>query len=133
MVNIEDIRKRLAMNPEPPVVTEARQRIKDAFGDIVFNEEEHRYFLPKPDGTMKELTAVSNVVEKFVPYVDWNEKAEIKAEKLGIPADQLKREWYENNHLATTSGSVVHEYGEMWHHMLLGHPEDISDRYKIQY
>lgn len=133
MVNIEDIRKRLERNPEPPVVTEARQRIKDAFGDIVFNEEEHRYFLPKPDGTMKELTAVSNVVEKFVPYVDWDAKAEIKAEKLGIPAEQLKREWYENNHLATTSGSVVHEYGEMWHHMLLGHPEDISDRFKIQY
>lgn len=134
MLHIDDIRKRLRENPEPVEVTEGRQKILDSFKDIEFVEETHQYFLPKPDGTKKELTSVTTIIEeKFVPYIDWGEKAELKALKLGIPVEELRKQWVYKNHLATTSGSVVHEYNEMLGHFIQGHPEEINERFKIQY
>lgn len=133
MINIEDIRIRLANNPEPIEVTEGRKLILDRFKDIEFVEETHQYFLPQSDGSKKELASVSATIERFEQYVDWDEKCELKAAKLGIPKEELAKEWYQHNHLATTSGSVHHEYGECFHYLLLGQPENITDRFKIQY
>ena len=134
ILKIDNILERIRHNPEPIEVTEGRKKILDSFNDIEFIEETHKYFLPKEDGTKKELTSVTTIIEeKFVPYVDWGEKAELKALKLGIPVEELKEDWLYHNHLATTSGSVTHEYAEMLGHLLQGHPEEINDRFKMQY
>lgn len=134
MLNIRDIEKRLRENPEPREVTEGRDKILDTFKDIEFIEDVHKYFLPKPDGTKKELTSVTTIIEeKFVPYVDWDEKAELKALKLGISAEELKEKWLYINHLATVSGSVHHEYCEMLGHLIQGDVSAINERFKPQY
>jgi hypothetical protein len=133
ILKIDNILERIKRNPEPIEVTEGRKKILDSFKDIEFIEDTHQYFLPQKDGTKKELTSVSVTIEKFVPYVDWDEKAESKALKLGITTEELKEQWLYNNHLATTSGSVVHEYAEMLGHLVQGHPEEINDRFKMQY
>lgn len=134
ILKIDNILERIKRNPEPIEVTEGRNKIIESFKDIEFIEDGHKYFLPKPDGTKKELTSVTTIIEqKFVPYVDWDEKAELKALKLGIPAEELKEEWLYTNHLATTSGSIHHEYAEMLGHLCQGHPEEINDRFKMQY
>lgn len=133
MLSIKDVEKRYKDNPEPIEVTKGRQYILDSFKDIIFEEKEHRYFLPQSDGSKKELSSVSAMIKRFEPYVDWDEKAEKKALKLGIPVEELKEEWKYSNHLATTSGSVAHEYAEMLGHFVEGHPELINDRFSIQY
>jgi hypothetical protein len=134
ILKIDNILERIKRNPEPIEVTEGRNKIIESFKDIEFIEDVHKYFLPQPDGTKKELTSVTTIIEqKFVPYVDWDEKAELKALKLGIPAEELKEEWLYTNHLATTSGSIHHEYAEMLGHLCQGHPEEINDRFKMQY
>ena len=134
ILKIDNILERIKRNPEPIEVTEGRNKIIESFKNIEFIEDGHKYFLPKPDGTKKELTSVTTIIEqKFVPYVDWDEKAELKSLKLGIPAEELKEEWLYTNHLATTSGSIHHEYAEMLGHLCQGHPEEINDRFKMQY
>jgi hypothetical protein len=91
ILKIDNILERIKRNPEPIEVTEGRNKIIESFKDIEFIEDVHKYFLPQPDGTKKELTSVTTIIEqKFVPYVDWDEKAELKALKLGIPAEELK-------------------------------------------
>lgn len=134
ILKLDNILERIRRNPEPIEVTEGRKKILEAFKDIEFVEDAHKYYLPKPDGTKKELKSVTTIIdEKFVPHVDWDEKCQLKALKLGIPVEELKEEWLYHNHQATTSGTVVHEYNEMLGHLCQGHPEEINERFRMQY
>ena len=133
MLNINDIRKRLERNPEPDEVKEIRENIINTFSKLEFIEDVHKYFIPQADGTKLELPSVSATAHQFEPYVDWDEKCEAKALKLGITPEELKREWFEHNHLATNTGTGVHLLGEMYMHFIQGHPEEICDVIKPQY
>lgn len=133
MININDIIERNKRRPEPKEVTEIRENIINTFSKLEFVEDVHKYFLPQDDGSKVELPSVSATAHQFEPFVDWDEKCAAKALKLGIPTEQLKREWFEHNHLATNLGTGVHLYGEMFMHFIQGHPEEICDVIKPQY
>ena len=112
MLHISDIEKRLALCPEPPEVTEMRERIIDAFKDLEFFEGPHEYILHKSNGEDIGLPSVSAVVKRFEPEVDWDAIRINKANKEGIDPDDLKRTWRENNLKSTSNGTIVHEFGE---------------------
>jgi hypothetical protein len=133
MINISDIIERNKKRPEPIEIAKIRENIINTFSKLEFIEDVHKYFLPQKDGTKIELPSVSATAHKFEPFVDWDEKCAAKALKLGIPTEQLKREWFEHNHLATNTGTGVHLYGEMYMHFIQGHPEEICDVIKPQY
>lgn len=112
MLHVSDIEKRLALCPEPPEVTEMRERITDAFKNLEFFEVPHEYILHKEDGTDIELPSVSTVIHQFEEEVNWDAIRINKAKREGIDPDELARAWRENNLRATSNGTIVHEFGE---------------------
>lgn len=133
MLNIKDIRKRLQENPEPKEVGEIREKIILAFSKLEFVEEGHKYFLHNDEGSTSELKSVSETIHQFVPYVDWEEKAQGCALKEGVPVSVIKRRWEENNIRATNNGTSTHLFGEMYHWFVTGQPDKICDIIKPQY
>ena len=115
MLNISDVRKRLAVNKEPPEVEEIRNKIISSFNKLEFVEEGHKYFLHNDDGTVDELQSVSATIHQFEPYVDWDEKAQGCALKEGVDVSVIKRRWEENNIRATNNGTSTHLFGENYH------------------
>ena len=133
MLNIEDIRKRLSENPEPKEVAKIRNKIKKAFKNLEFIEDGHKYFIHNEDGTKKELKSVSETIHQFVPYVDWEEKAEGCALKEGVDVSVIKRRWEENNIRATNNGTSTHLFGEMYHWFVTDQTDKICNIIKPQY
>ena len=97
MLHISDIEKRLKLCPEPPEVTEMREKIIDAFSNLEFFEGPHEYILHGKDGKDTKLP------------------------------DDLKREWRENNLTSTSNGSKTHLFGESCMYMFQGKPELIEN------
>lgn len=114
---------------EPREVTKIRSKILDEFKGLEFIEEGHKYFL---DG--KQLPSVSEVTHKFCQYpFDEKAQAERYAEKHGETAQYWLDEWKFKNLKATTSGTLVHEYGESLGWLRNGHPELITNSCKCKY
>ena len=129
-----DIKTRLAQNPEPNEVTEARKLITESFSKLQFIEDVHKYYLPNGKGKKKtELPSVSSVIKRWEPEVDWDEKAEQKALKLGIPTEELKRKWHETNIISTSCGSKTHFWGENAMNMFIGREEETKKNMPFQY
>lgn len=133
MLHIDDIREKLEQNPEPDFVKEVRENIISSFSNLQFLEEGHKYFVHKADGSTISLPSVSHVCHQFQPFVDWDEIAQRKATKEGIPKEELQRQWKENNIRSTNNGTITHEFGEGYMYFFQGKPELIPDRVKIQY
>ena len=113
---------------EPKEVTEIRNRIIEKFKDLIFIEEGHKYFL---NGV--ELPSVSAITHKFEEHFDDVAAATKYAEKNGETAQYWLDEWKFKNLVATTTGSLVHEYGESLAWVRNGHPERITDYCKSKY
>jgi hypothetical protein len=124
MINIEDIKARYRINPEPREVTETRELITDSFKDLLFIEDSHQYFVGD-----QELPPVSSVCHKFEPYVDWDKIAENKAIKLGKTKETLQKEWHENNITSTSCGSKTHWFGEQMMNLFIGRDVDLPFQY----
>lgn len=107
---------------------EVRNHILDKFSDIKFIEESHQYFIND-----KEYTPVSHVIHEYEVKVDWDKKAEEYANKRGLNKNAVKREWKLNNLKSTISGTRVHEFGESYVNLMIGHPELICEGNKKQY
>ena len=133
MLNIKEVEQRLKENPEPKEVKKIRNKILKAFGKLDFVEDGHKYFLHNDDGTTTELKSVSETIHQFVPYVDWEEKAQGCALKEGVDVSVIKRKWEENNVRATNNGTSTHLYGEMYHWFVTGETDKICDIIKPQY
>lgn len=133
MLSIKEVQERLKRNPEPKEVKEIRENIVNTFSKLEFIEKTHQYFLPQEDGSKIELKSVSNTCHQFIPYTDWDMVAQKSALKYGVNVEDLKRTWFENNHLATNSGTGVHLYGEMCMHFAMGNVDKICDIIKPQY
>lgn len=133
MLNISDVKKRLTINKEPPEAEEIRNKINSSFNNLEFIEDGHKYFLHNDDGTTTELKSVSETIHQFVPYVDWDEKAQNCALKEGVDVSVIKRRWEENNVKATNSGSLNHLYGEMYHWFVTDNINKICDVIRPQY
>ena len=133
MLNIEDVKKRLKENPEPKEVGEIRDLIVKTFNKLEFVEDGHKYYLHNDDNTITELKSVSETIHNFVPYVDWEEKAQGCALKEGVDISVIKRRWEENNVKATCNGTSTHLFGEMYHWFVTNQTDKLCDIIKPQY
>lgn len=113
---------------EPSEVTKVRNKILTEFKDLVFEEEPHKYYL---NGV--ELPSVSHVTHKFSVPFDSDSVAERYAEKNGMTKEYWLDQWKFNNLKATTSGTLVHAYGESLGWLRNGHPEKITEENKCKY
>lgn len=133
LINLDDIQRRYAENPEPQEVTQTRERITEAFSQLQFIEEGHQYFLPQPDGTKVELPSVSSIVEQWVPQIDWDEKCEQKAKKENMPKEDLQRLWHEKNIVSTSCGHKTHFFGENLMNLFIGREDKTRQNLPFQY
>ena len=113
---------------EPSEVTEIRNKILNEFNDLVFEEGPHKYFI----GDI-ELPSVSQVTHQFTVPFESDEVAERYAEKNGMTKEYWLDQWKFNNLRATTTGTLVHAYGESLGWMRNGHPEKITEENKCKY
>ena len=120
---------KIIINGEPSEVTEIRNKILEEFKDLKFVEEGHKYYLGD-----KALPSVSEVTHKFCQYpFNAEEQAEKYAEKHGETAQYWLDEWKFKNLKGTTSGTLVHSYGESLGWLMSGYPEFITDENKCKY
>jgi hypothetical protein len=121
--------KIIKVKGEPKEVTEIRNKILKEFDGLVFIEEGHKYFL---NGV--QLPSVSEVTHQFCahPFND-KEQAERYAETHGETAQYWLDKWKFTNLVATTSGTLTHEYGEGLGWLKNGHPEFLPESCKPKY
>lgn len=114
---------------EPPIVAEVRRHVLDAFADLEFYEEGHRYVLHG-----QSLPSVSGIAHRFIRE-PFNEQLQAKryAEKNGQTADYWIQQWRQNSFRATTLGTKTHAYGESLGYLRVGLPERICPAIKAQY
>lgn len=120
--------KRLVVEGEPEIVTDIREQILTAFGDLVFVEDGHHYYL---NGT--EIPSVSTVVHRFSHPFDEDAQATRYAIKNGKTKEYWLDEWKYKSLKATTTGTLVHEFGESLGWLRAGHPEFITTSCKPKY
>ena len=113
---------------EPEIVTETRKIILDAFKELEFDEPTHTYNLK---GTI--LPSVTTVLHKFEEPFDEDRIAEGYAMKNGFTKEYWLDKWKYKNLMATTTGTLVHEWGESYFYVRAGHPEMICDSCKCKY
>lgn len=132
MLNINKIKESNENKHIPKEIEETRNLITEAFKDLEFVEDVHKYFLPK--GKKKiELPSVSSIIKRWEQEVDWDEKAELKALSLGIPTEDLKIQWHENNIISTSCGSKTHFFGENAMNMFIGREDLAKKNMPFQY
>ena len=88
-------------------IKECRDLVIDKFSDIEFIEEGHIYKIDEI-----EYTSVSNIIKKYEPEVDWDQKAADYARKWGKKKEDVQKEWKLNNLKSTISGTRTHSFGE---------------------
>ena len=113
---------------EPPEVTEIRNKILSEFNDLVFIEEGHKYYL-----NGKELPSVSHVTHQFANPFDEIERSKRFAEKNGETPEYWRDQWRYKSLKATTTGTLVHAYGESLGWLRNGHPELITEENRCKY
>ena len=121
--------KTIKINGEPKEVTKIRNKILKEFDGLQFIEEGHKYFL-----NGQQLPSVSEVTHRFCQYpFDEQAQAIAYAEKHGETPQHWLDEWKFKNLVATTSGTLVHEYGEGLGWLKNGHPEFLPESCKPKY
>lgn len=118
----------IVVQGEPEEVTQIRQQIIEAFQDLTFEEAGHHYYL-----NGKEIPSVSSVVHRFNHPFDEVTQAERYAEKNGYDAQYWLDAWKYKSLKATTTGTLVHEYGESLGWLRAGHPEFITPSCESKY
>ena len=122
-------KKLIKVDGEPKEVTEIRNKILKEFKDLEFIEEGHKYFL---NGV--QLPSVSEVTHKFCQYpFDTEAQAIAYAERHGETPQFWIDKWKFTNLVATTSGTLAHEYGEGLGWLRNGHPEFLPESCKPKY
>lgn len=114
---------------EPAPAAQARRLILDAFAELQFFDDEHRYLLHG-----RELPSVTNVAHRFVaqPF-DEQHQAQRYAERHGQTAEYWMQQWRQNAFRAATLGTKTHAYGESLGYLRAGLPERISPSMLPQY
>lgn len=111
------------------VIETTKMRLEDSTQGLVFNEEEHRYFLHG-----RELRSVSSIVEEFAPF-DTRAKAEKAStnprhEYYGKSVDEIIALWEENRDRAAAAGTQVHAFGEACFLWMLGREDEIEEQFR---
>lgn len=85
------------------------EELWDAFGDINFNEPDHRY----TDSKGTKYTSATKWIQQFYPEKDWDAIRNKKAAKEGIDPNVLKEQWERNSKYSTTLGTACHSIMEL--------------------
>lgn len=131
MICNEDIKR--IKGGEPAAVAELRSLIEGSFANLEFDEGPHKYYLHGEGGAVTELPSVSATTHRFANEFDADGIAERYAQKNGNTAEYWKEQWDYNNKIATTTGTLVHEFGESLGWIRSGHPERICNSCKTKY
>ena len=118
----------IRINGEPPEVAEIRDKILTTFNELIFVEEGHKYYLRG-----EELESVSNITHMFKEEFDTEEQAIKYALKHGETPEYWKDKWKYNSLKATTTGTLVHSFGESMAWVHFGVPEKITPECKSKY
>ena len=113
---------------EPAEITEIRDKILTEFNDLKFDEGPHKYYL-----NGEELPSVSHVTHQFMPPFEDEVVAERYAEKHGMTKEYWLDQWKFNSLKATTTGTLVHSFGESLGWLRNGHHELITEDNKCKY
>ena len=121
--------KKIVVDGEPKEVTDIRNKILKEFKDLKFVEDGHKYFL-----NGEQLPSVSEITHKFCQYpFNDTEQAMKYAENHGETAQYWLDKWKFNSLRATTTGTLVHEFGESLGWLRNGHPELITESCRTKY
>ena len=120
--------KNLAISGEPDEVTEIRKKILTEFDGLEFIESTHQYFL---NGV--EYPSVSSITHRFQPPFDTETVAMNYAAKHGGTAQYWIDQWRYKSLKSTTTGTLVHSYGESLGWLRNGHPELITEDNRCKY
>lgn len=103
-------------------VVNGRKLILESFQDLTFIEDGHQYFL-----NGKSMPSVSFITHQFCAYpFDDNAEAIKYAQKHGETPQYWLDKWRFTSLKATTTGTLVHAYGESLGWLMNGHPENIT-------
>lgn len=72
------------------------------------------------------MTSVGTLIETYSPKIDWDKKAKDKAKELGVPKDDILKEWEEARNKGIAKGKALHERK---HSEYLGQDNYISYEY----
>lgn len=125
---LNDVEQKIRIENEPQEVAEIRDKILSEFDGLEFIEEGHKYFL---NGVA--YPSVSQITHKFQIPFDQEEQALRYAEKHGETQQYWLDAWKYNSLCATTTGTLVHSYGESLGWLRNGHPELITEDNKCKY
>lgn len=110
------------------IVEETRKMLGEKFGDIMFVDEGHQYFINE-----KEYTPVSHIIQKYEQPFDEDGKSKAYAQKVGLTQEEVLKNWRLINLKSTISGSRTHEFGESYTNVMAGHPELICEANRKQW
>lgn len=120
--------ERLIVDGEPNEVTEIRHKILTEFADLTFDPVPHIYTL-----NGKVIPSVTTIIKQFEHEFDEETISENYAEKHGETPEYWREKWKYANLISTTTGTLVHEFGESMGWLRNGHPELITDSCKMKY
>jgi len=118
---------------EKDIIIKTREKIISSFNDLEFVEGPHKYYRHLPDGSKDEYTPVSYIIRRWFDEFDADSESARYAVKIGSTQEEVLKSWRYTNLLATTTGTLVHEYGESYSWLQGGHPENITEICKHQY
>ncbi len=79
------------------------------FNSITFIESSHSYLV---NGNSTRCPSVTQLIKRFKKPFEKEKMAKLVAKKTGLPVEQIKEEWDQNNLYSTTLGSMLHKYIE---------------------
>lgn len=116
------------MEVQNSYVEYVRNRVLNAFKDLEFVEEGHKYYLHG-----EELICVSELTHQFAAKFNTEKIAYNYAKKHGNTPEYWKECWRKKSEDASTAGTLVHEFGESYTLIKSGHPELIPESCKEKY
>jgi len=126
-LNMVDL-SQLHIEGEPQECFEIRNKIVTTFSDLIFQEEGHRYTL-----NGKELISVTRIAHDYRQPFDEIAQSEAYAAKNGETPEYWRKQWHYNSFRATTTGTLVHAFGESLGWLRNGHPELITEECLCKY
>lgn len=127
-INFDKIPGMFSIEGEPDIVKNIRAKILDKFKDLIFYEGPHIYKLYD-----KTLPSVTTILNKFEEPFNADEKAYNYALKHGETKEYWLDKWKFNNLKSTTTGTLVHSYGESMFYVKCKHPELITEENKCKF
>lgn len=85
-------------------------KIKEAFNNLTFEEEKHKYFID----SQPVNKSVSGLISDFYEHFNAEQIAPYSAAKLGVTTEQVLLHWATINQEAINRGHRVHAFGEVY-------------------